>query len=269
MGDEVKWIKITTNMFDDEKIKLIESMPDADSILVIWIKLLIQAGKTNANGYIFLNENIPYTDEMLATIFDRPLNTVRLALNTFKDFGMVQMDDKGLYIENWVKHQNIEGLNKLKEKREKNRLRQEKFRKKQKLLEEGKTGNVMVTLSNGTELELELDKEKDKDQDRKKPAAPYNDIKKLYTNICESLPSIRKMTDSRRKHIKARWEEEKDIKVFKKVFEKAENSSFLTGNNDRDWNANFDWIIKNNNNWNKILEGKYDDEEIDDGVTVV
>jgi hypothetical protein len=72
---------------------------------------------------------------------------------------MIEMDDTGIYIENWSKHQNIEGLNKLKKKKEQNRLRQEKYRKKQKLIREGKTGNVMVTLSNGTELELELDPE--------------------------------------------------------------------------------------------------------------
>jgi predicted phage replisome organizer len=105
MANDVKWIKITTNMFDDEKIKLIESMPDKDAILIIWIKLLVQAGRTNANGYIFLNEKIPYTEEMLATIFNRPINTVRLALKTFKEFNMIEMDEKGLLVTNWNKHQ--------------------------------------------------------------------------------------------------------------------------------------------------------------------
>ncbi len=100
-------------MFDDDKIKLIESLPDGDSILVIWVKLLTQAGRTNANGYIFLNENIPYTDEMLATIFNRPLNTVRLALSTFQRFGMIEWDETGILILNWEKHQNIDALKKM------------------------------------------------------------------------------------------------------------------------------------------------------------
>ena len=65
---KVKWIKLSTTMFEDEKIRLIESMPEADTLLIIWIKLLAQAGKTNASGYIFLNENIPYTEDMLATL---------------------------------------------------------------------------------------------------------------------------------------------------------------------------------------------------------
>ena len=153
---DVKWIKITTNMFDDEKIRLIESMPDADAVLVIWIKLLVQAGRTNANGYIFLNENIPYTDEMMATIFNRPLNTVRLALKTFREFGMIEWDGNGICVANWNKHQNIEGLDKI---REQNRLRQAKYRENQKLLSDS---NVIVTSRNETELELELDTEKEK-----------------------------------------------------------------------------------------------------------
>ncbi len=70
---EIKFVKLSTHMFDDEKIKLIEQMPEADTLLIIWVKLLAQAGKTNASGYIFLSENVPYTDEMLAAIFSRPL----------------------------------------------------------------------------------------------------------------------------------------------------------------------------------------------------
>ena len=127
---EVKWIKILTEMFDDEKIKLIEVIPEADMVLIIWIKLLTLAGKKNMNGYIFLTENIPYTDEMLATLFGRPVNTIRLALDTFKKFGMINYNDEGqIKISNWEKHQNIEGMEKIKEQ---NRLRVARFRKKHK-----------------------------------------------------------------------------------------------------------------------------------------
>ena len=83
---EVKWIKICTDIFDDEKILLIENMPEADSIIVIWFKLLCLAGKQNNGGVFMLNDKIAYTEEMLATIFRRPLNTVRLALKTFETY---------------------------------------------------------------------------------------------------------------------------------------------------------------------------------------
>jgi predicted phage replisome organizer len=158
---EVKWIKITTSMFDDEKIRIIESMPDADSILVVWIKLLTLAGKVNSNGFIFLTENIPYTNEMLSNLFNRPLNTVRLALTTFKQFGMVDYDETNfLHITNWSKHQNIEGLDKI---REQNRIRQQRHRETQKALPEvkkSKKSNVTVTLSNAIELDIDKSKKK-------------------------------------------------------------------------------------------------------------
>ena len=156
----VKWIKLTTDMFDDEKIKLIEQMPEADTILVIWIKLLSQAGKTNASGYIFLSENIPYTEEMLATIFNRPLNTVRLALDTLKSFGMIDIDDDSfISIANWEKHQNIDGLNKI---REQTRKRVAKHRERKQIEAPKKEVTDNVTLRNATEEELELEVEVDK-----------------------------------------------------------------------------------------------------------
>ena len=75
MANEVKWIKVVTDIFDDEKILMIETLPECDTIIVIWFKLLCLAGKQNNSG-VFQMGRIPYTDEMFATIFRRPLNTV-------------------------------------------------------------------------------------------------------------------------------------------------------------------------------------------------
>src|SRR5690554_3873409 len=240
MSDEVKWIKITTNMFDDEKIKLIEDMPEADSILIIWIKLLIQAGKTNSSGYIYLNENIPYTDEMLSTIFDRSLNTIRLALNTFEKFGMIEIDDQGIYIKNWSKHQNITGLNKMKKIREQRRLRQEKYRKKQQLLKEGKTGNVTVTLSNGTDIDIDLDKEIDKDNNntyaKNEEIEKYaGEIQKIYSCWIELLSDINKarLTKNQKETILTKikkWNTDKIIQAIKNYNEIYRSSYYYSHN---------------------------------------
>lgn len=257
---EVKWIKLTTSMFDDEKIKLIESMPDKDTILIIWIKLLVQAGRSNASGYIYINESIPCTDEMLATLFNRPLDTVRLALEVFEKFGMIEINPDGICISNWEKHQNIDKLNQI---REQGRLRQQKYRERQKQIEEGKENNVSVTLCNALDLDLDKDKDLDKDLVKKDSVdkIPYEEIKNLYNQLCPSLPRITKITDSRKRHIKARWKEVSgNIDVFKGLFEMTEKSKFLTGNNDRDWKADFDWLIKNNDNYTKVLEGKYSND---------
>lgn len=153
---EVRWIKITTNMFEDEKIDFIESLPEADAILVIWIKLLTLAGKCNANGFIFLTESIPYTYEMLAHRFRRPLNTVRLALKTLSELQMIYFENgsNNLKITNWEKHQNVAGLEKI---REQTRKRVAKHREKQGLLNSNVTCNVTVTPSNATDIEEDID----------------------------------------------------------------------------------------------------------------
>lgn len=154
---EIKWIKITTSMFDDEKIKLIEGMPDKDVLLTIWIKLLIQAGKTNAGGYIFLTENIPYTDEMLSTIFNRPLNTIRLALKLFQQYGMIRFSEKGiLIIDNWEKHQNIEAMEKI---RIQAKVRKQRQREREKNLLPDVTQMSRESHATDIDQDIDLDKE--------------------------------------------------------------------------------------------------------------
>ena len=144
---DLEFIKLKTYMFDDEKIRIIESMPDADSLLVIWVKLLCQAGKTYAGGYICITENIQYTEEELASVLSRPINTVRLAINTFKRLNMIELDGSGIYIKNFPKHQNIEAMEAAKER---NRLKVAKYRESQRLLTPG-NGNVTVTTPNVTQ----------------------------------------------------------------------------------------------------------------------
>jgi len=156
---EIHWIKITTDMFDDEKIRLIEKMPDGDTILIIWIKLLTLTGRVNAGGYILLTENIPYTEEMLATIFDRPLMTVQLAMKTFEQFKMLHFDNDTMVISNWNKHQNVEALLKIKEQ---TRLRVAKHRAN---LLCNVTSPLQVTQGNATEADKDTEAELEEDKE--------------------------------------------------------------------------------------------------------
>ncbi len=157
---EVKWIKITTDIFNDEKILLIEQLPDADTIIVIWFKLLCMAGRDNNNGIFVMNNRVPYTEEMLAALFRRPLNTVRLALSTFEAYGMIDIIDDVITLPNWEKHQNIDGLDKI---REQNRIRKRKQRERQKLAlleqnnEVSRDSHELVTQGHATEEEIEED----------------------------------------------------------------------------------------------------------------
>lgn len=160
-------------MFEDEKIRLIESLPDADTLLIIWIKLLSQAGKTNASGYIFLSENIPFTEEMLSTLFNRPIATVRLALQTFKQFGMIDVtDDQYICISNWEKHQNIDGLERVKQLNAERNKKYRERKKQQQLALENKGGESDACVTSRDDTDIEEDKELDKEKDKKKKEKP-------------------------------------------------------------------------------------------------
>lgn len=177
----VKWIKLNTDMFDNAKIKYLRTLPEGDKIVLIWVMLLAKAGKCNSNGYIFLTENIPYTQEMLAAEFDFEITTIQLALNSLMRLGMINLDESNLYVTGWEEHQNIEGLEKI---REQNRLRQAKYREKQKLLGSNVTGNDTVTDGNGTEREeeKERDKEEDKNIKKEKKKSEFDLIIENYTD---------------------------------------------------------------------------------------
>ena len=128
MANDVKWIKITTDIFNDEKILLLESMPEADTVIVIWFKLLTLAGKQHNDGVFWLTDRIAYTDELLATIFRRNLNTVRMALARFEELGMIEIINNVITIPNWSKYQNFDALDR---KRERDREYQREYRRRQ------------------------------------------------------------------------------------------------------------------------------------------
>jgi predicted phage replisome organizer len=148
----IKWIKINTDMFDDEKIKIIQSMPEGDALLVVWIRLITLAGKTNNGGYIYISDNLPYTDEMLSTIMNKPLNIIKLAIQTFINFGMIEIDEKGIYLVNFEKHQS---LDRMQEIREYNRLAQQKHRAKLKCQK------MSLTSQNCHDIDKDIDKDID------------------------------------------------------------------------------------------------------------
>ena len=190
---EVKWIKLSTEIFSNRKIVQIESMPEGDALIVIWLKLLILAGETNADGMVWFTSSIPYTEQMLATAFGRPMSTIQLALKTFSAFGMIEIVDDFIRIPNWEKYQNVEGLERV---REQTRKRVAEYRERKKALPERSvldnvtgrnvTGNVTVTQSNATDIDIdkELDKsikeEKVKKEEKEECPASRDGVMRVF-----------------------------------------------------------------------------------------
>lgn len=174
MSSDVKWIKIVTDIFDDEKMLLIESMPDHDAIIVCWFKLLCLAGKQNNHGVFLLNDKIAYTDEMLSTIFRRPLNTVRMALEVFKSFNMIEIIGGVITIPNWEKHQTLDSYEK---KKERDRLYQASRRALQKQIAEKSSDGSADSSYEQSSYVAVSEEDIEEDIDNKEPT-PYGVGKK-------------------------------------------------------------------------------------------
>ena len=256
---DVKWIKITTDMFDNRKIKHLRRLPDGNNIVLIWVMLLTMAGRCNSGGMIFLTENIPYTPKMLADELDFEENTVRLALEALERLGMVVMSNCCFTIAGWSEHQNIDGMDKI---RESKRLAQARWRAKQKALPPAVDSTVDSTVD-GERISVddaEEDIEEEREEEKERDKIDYKGIVAAFNSICVSFPSVKALSDARKKAIKARLNTY-SLDDFKTLFEKAEASSFLKGKNNSNWSATFDWLIKDSN-MAKVLDGNYDDKPV-------
>lgn len=214
---DVKWIKIATDIFDDEKIMLIEaSGDDCYAIITVWFKLLCLAGKQNNGGIFMLNDKIAYNEEMLATIFRMKSTTIRKALDMFEQFGMIERVEGVVSIPNWNKHQSLDKLEQLKIK---NREYVRKYREKQKVKSYSKL-TCKENVSECKPLEEDIDKEirnKNKKEDTTTSSSRLSDK-------ATTTPTLNEIED----YIK-----EKNYKVnAKKFFEVNEARGWKIANNE-------------------------------------
>lgn len=230
--NEVKWIKITTDIFDDEKILLLEDLPDGDAIIVVWFKLLCLAGKMNNSGVFVMNDKIPYTDTMLATIFRRKEKLVRLALQAFEQFGMIEIVDGVITIPNWGKHQNLDKIEQkreyMKEYMKGYRDRQNKLACKTNCKTNSKTPRKVNGKSNVSRIEKEIDIDLSLTGERSAPAHAREEEPQAfgtYKNVFLTASEIEQLQNE----LPDRWEEiAQRVSTYKKQTGKSYASDFAT-----------------------------------------
>lgn len=257
MASNVKWIKMMVGMFDGMSFKKIKRAKIGgesfrDKLTAVWFELMDFAGKCNHEGAFISPSEIPFTDLAdIATMIDRDEEELKLCMAFFINEGMVTVIDDVYSLSNWSEYQNQEGLDKI---REQNRLRKRRQRENQKLLADmSRDSPVTVTQSHATEEDIEKEEEIERDK------IDYKGIVATFNSVCVSFPSVRALSDARKKAIKARLNNY-SVEDFGTLFEKAEASSFLKGKNSSNWSATFDWLIKDSN-MAKVLDGNYDDKK--------
>ncbi len=223
-------------MFDDEKIKLIKTMPEGDKIIVIWVQLLCLAGKTNDGGLVYMGQNMVFTDEMLATIFDEQVNIVRIALQTLEQFGMIEVNDNGLIgITNWEKHQSTDKMARMKEQ---SRIRQQKYYYRSKL----------------RELGINVDEQGFTDD--------IDELKRMYEQLEE--PNVR-LTLANETEVRSK---KKEVRGKKKEVNKEHTSAKLTEDFENLWNLypNKQGKKKAKSSYERAIKNGTSNKEIQDGI---
>lgn len=254
---DVKWIKLSVNMFDDEKIKLIKTMPEGDKIIVIWVQLLCLAGKTNDGGLVYMGQNMAYTEEMLATLFDEKINIVRIAIQTLEQFGMIEVTNNGLIgIINWEKHQSTDKMARMKEQ---SRIRQQKYYYRNKLRELGvdvdaggftddidelkamyehtEEPNVRLTLANETEVRSKKKEVRGKKKERDSRKFTFDDTQYelaslLWKKVKVNFPKTKEPNlESWANDIRLMMEQdERSVNEIKAVIEWSQKHDFWYAN---------------------------------------
>lgn len=142
----LQWLKLSTDFFDNNKIKLLESEKDGDTIIRVWIQLLITAMKCNYQGRLSLTEDKPMTVDEFSKIMGKSRKKITKCLEKFEELKMIIIEDNFYKIKNWSKYQSAD---KLEEIRLQNCLRQQKYREKMK--SEKEKSNVTITENNAQE----------------------------------------------------------------------------------------------------------------------
>ena len=244
MSDNKKYyyLKLKENFYDSEEMIILQNMSDGYLYSDILMKLYLRSLKNN--GKLMFKDVIPYTPSALAQVVRHQVGTVEKALEIFQSLGLVEVLDNGAIYMSDI--QNFIGESSTEADRKRNYRAQIKQEKKQ-------IRQMTDECPDKSTPEIEIEKEI---KIKKEIKIEYNKIIEIYNFNCTNLPKVQKLTDKRKKAIKnflKEFTEEQLIEICKK----ANENDFLTGNNDRNWKADFDFIMRVDKA-TSILEGKYD-----------
>lgn len=258
------WLQLKEDFFEDDAISWLEEQPNGKEYSLFYLKLCLKSLKTSGIMIRRVGDIlVPYDYKKLAEITRTHPDTVLIALKLLTEIGLIKVLENGeLYlsqVENLIGSQSYGAFKK----------QQQRQRAEQKAIQSAPAAALPDASENGgghlsenrppdIEIDIEIDIDKEIEKEREKKRVDYQEIINAYNDTCVSLPSVNKLSDARRKAIKARLNSGYSIEDIKRCFDKAEKSSFLKGKNNRNWHADFDWLMKDAN-IAKVLDGKYDD----------
>ena len=256
------WLKLKEDFFRQKEIKKLRKIAGGDTYTIIYLKMLLLALK-NDNKLYFEGVEDDFAEE-LALELDEDEENVKMTLAFLHRQNLIEMINEDEYL--LPQCENMTGI----ESSSAERVRRHRLKKKeeQKTLQcntETLQSNSDVTYSNKnvtTEIELEIEKELEIDIDIEIDNVSEDTSVNKFTPIIDkwnslNLQQLRTISNNRQTLLNARIKEY----GFDSVLEAIGNinkSSFLKGQNNKNWLIKFDWFIKPNN-FVKVLENNYID----------
>ncbi|MBR5941571.1 MAG: phage replisome organizer N-terminal domain-containing protein [Neisseriaceae bacterium] len=264
MGKKYYWLKLKEDFFNNIRMKKLRRIAGGEIFTIIYLKMQLLSLQ-NEGALIYEGIEETFTDEIALKIDEDPEN-VKLTCIFLQNCGLIEQTDANTF----VLTETVDCIGK--ESESAKRMRKLRGNSEVKRLETSQCdAGVTQMCANVRKCDIEKEIEKEKeieiesnnttcymstsvDAPKVKPA----DVVAIFHDICKSYPRVRAISESRKKAINARLRNH-SVDEVKEVFEKAEHSAFLKGNNQRNWCANFDWLMKDTN-FCKVLDGNYDNK---------
>lgn len=265
MAKKYYWLRLKEDFFKSLQMKKLRKIAGGETFTIIYLKM--QLLSLRDEGYLYFEGVESSLADELALELDEEVENVKITLSYLQSVGLLQQIDESSYLLTDVPVM----IGKETDKAQ--MMRKSRAEKNKNLIENGNNvtqiGNNVTTVlpsvtKRYTEIEIDIEKEKEIDREidiekEKRERINYQEIVDMYNDTCVSFPRVTTISDARKKAISARLKTY-TIEDFEQTFKKAESSSFLKGKNERNWSANFDWMIKDAN-MAKILDGNYDNRQ--------
>lgn len=244
------FLKLKEDFFSQKRIRALCKLPNGEAIIVMYLRL--QLLSLNTEGVIRYEGIEPTPGAELAMMLTESEEKINSCIETLIELGLIErIDDNTLLVvdvkqattseSKWAEYKRNEREKKQDELNELDIVQRPQL---------STLDNVKRPLF--TDIEIDIDKEVEVD---KKPGnIPYDEVVKLWNEVCTKLPKVAKLSATRKKQIQLRYKEGFTLERMQTVFNVLNTDNFYTGNNNRGWKATIDYIFQNDSNWLKRLE---------------
>lgn len=181
------WLKLKRDFFRRHDIQIVENMPNGKDYILFYLKLLCES--VDHNGNLRFSEQIPYNEQMLATITNTNIDVVRSAIQVFEELEMMEVLDDGTYFMNEVQKM-LGSETKWAEKKRDYRLKK------------GQCPQGVLPMSDKSKRES-IEKDIDKEKENTKESSPVPDsgemfdFKKAFDKTFEIYPKKKSYTKAK------------------------------------------------------------------------